>query len=475
MTISETITISGDVDSDGAADITIDGNAAQIFTVQSGGALSLNALTVTDGGRSYGGVINVDSGGVLDVTASTFAGNHAGTVGGAIHNVGTTTIANSTFSGNSASAEGGAISTQGSMTIVNSTIAGNTVGGTANGVGGGIAATGNPNPNLTVINSTITGNAAVSGIGPGDAEGGGIYHSSFGGTVTLINTIVSGNTSTNGANLGGPNAITDGGGNVIDADPADIFGSNVLADNGGPVQTIALINSLTNPALDVGVAQSGLTAGANGQPYTDIASTGNDGSDFTDAGAYELCFAAGTRIATPDDARAVETLEIGDTVLTAEGRAVPVKWIGRQTVFPMFGPAEQLTPVRIAAGSLGDGLPHTDLTVTADHGMLVDGVICHAGALVNGEGITRVPLAELGETYTVYHIETEAHEIILANGAPAETFIDNVSRQVFDNYAEFEALYGDVPEMEELTYPRAMSARQVPERIWAKLAGKAVA
>jgi hypothetical protein len=81
----------------------------------------------------------------------------------------------------------------------------------------------------------------------------------------------------------------------------------------------------------------------------------------------------------------------------------------------------------------------------------------------------------MGETYTVYHIETEEHEIILANGAPAETFIDNVSRRAFDNFAEFEALYGDVPEMEELPYPRAMSARQVPVAIKVRLDGKAVA
>ena len=78
-------------------------------------------------------------------------------------------------------------------------------------------------------------------------------------------------------------------------------------------------------------------------------------------------------------------------------------------------------------------------------------------------------MAEMGETYTVYHIETEEHEIILANGAPAETFIDNVSRRVFDNYAEFEALCGDVPEMEELPYPRAMSARQVPSKVKSRL------
>ncbi len=182
----------------------------------------------------------------------------------------------------------------------------------------------------------------------------------------------------------------------------------------------------------------------------------------TSASIALMCFLEGSLIATETGARRVEHLSIGEAVATADGRYVPITWIGRQTVFTRFGPAERLMPVRFAAGSLGDGLPHTDLMVTADHGMLVDGVICHAGALVNGGTITRVPLSEMGESYTVYHIETEAHEIILANGAPAETFIDNVSRRVFDNFAEFEALYGDVPEMEELPYPRAMSARQVP-------------
>ncbi|MGI3185281.1 Hint domain-containing protein [Nioella aestuarii] len=188
-------------------------------------------------------------------------------------------------------------------------------------------------------------------------------------------------------------------------------------------------------------------------------------------GAYAMCFAAGTLIASPNGERRVEDLRLGDEVVSVSGRAIPVKWIGRQSVSTRFGPAERLMPVRFAAGSLGDGLPHTDLTVTADHGILVGGAICHAGALVNDTTIKQVPLAEMGETYTVYHIETAEHEIILANGAPAETFIDNVSRRAFDNYAEFEALYGDVPEMEELLYPRAMSARQVPERIRAKLAG----
>ncbi len=198
-------------------------------------------------------------------------------------------------------------------------------------------------------------------------------------------------------------------------------------------------------------------------------------SDINTSYNEAFCFAEGSLIATPAGDVAIETLGIGDIVQSARGDSVTVKWIGRQTVSTRFGPAERLMPVRFAAGSLGNGLPHRDLTVTADHGMLVDGVICHAGALVNGTTITRVPLAEIGETYTVYHIETEEHEIILANGAPAETFIDNVSRKVFDNYAEFEALYGDVPEMAELPYPRAMSARQVPQLIQRALGARAIA
>ena len=190
--------------------------------------------------------------------------------------------------------------------------------------------------------------------------------------------------------------------------------------------------------------------------------------DALNTAPLAACFLAGTGIATHSGEVPVERLEIGDWITSQNGE-VRVKWIGRQTISTRFGPAERLLPVRFAAGSLGNNLPHTDLTVTADHAMLVDGVLCHAEALANGTTITRVPLAEMGETYTVYHIETEAHEIILANGAPAETFIDNVSRRVFDNFAEFETLYGDVSEMQELPLPRAMSARQVPERVRRKL------
>jgi hypothetical protein len=187
-----------------------------------------------------------------------------------------------------------------------------------------------------------------------------------------------------------------------------------------------------------------------------------------------VCFLPGTRIACPDGERAVEEFKIGDLVLTADGRAVSVKWLGRQTVSVIFGLPEGRQPICVSSGALGNDLPVRDLRLTATHALLIDGVLVHAGALVNGTTITRIPRRDLGERLVVYHIETENHEIVLAEGTPAETFIDNVTRASFDNYAEYETLYGPAPAaMEELQQARAMSSRQVPAHIRARIAAVA--
>jgi hypothetical protein len=187
-----------------------------------------------------------------------------------------------------------------------------------------------------------------------------------------------------------------------------------------------------------------------------------------------LCFAPDTAIATPTGEVAVETLAIGDPILTHDGRTVPVKWIGRQTVLTRFHMAERLQPVRVRAGALGEGLPERDLVLTADLALLIGGLLINAGALVNGGSIDWVPLSELGERFTVYHVETEEHDIILAEGAPAETFIDYVGRQAFDNYAEYVALYGEERIITEMPYPRISTARLVPPALKARM-GKVAA
>jgi hypothetical protein len=96
-----------------------------------------------------------------------------------------------------------------------------------------------------------------------------------------------------------------------------------------------------------------------------------------------------------------------------------------------------------------------------------DCLLIDAKAMINGTTITQVTQWEGDIEY--FHIETEHHEIILAEGALAETFVDNVSRVCFNNYSEYQALYPDTPEMIELDIPRVSHQRQLPNTIKHKL------
>jgi Hint domain-containing protein len=183
-----------------------------------------------------------------------------------------------------------------------------------------------------------------------------------------------------------------------------------------------------------------------------------------------VCFCAGTMIACPDGERAVETLSIGDLVLTSGGRVMPVRWIGRNTVSTRFADPLRVLPILIRAGALADHLPERDLLVSPEHAVLVDDILVQAGALVNGLSIVRE--SNVAETFVYYHIELAEHALVLAEGTPAESFVDNIHRMAFDNWEEHEALYGDAP-IVEMDYPRARSHRQVPMEIRARLLDRA--
>jgi len=116
-------------------------------------------------------------------------------------------------------------------------------------------------------------------------------------------------------------------------------------------------------------------------------------------------------------------------------------------------------PVRVTAGALGENLPRRDLLVSADHALLVDGVLAQAGALVNGTTIRRE--ADVPEVFTYWHVELADHALVLAEGVAAETFIDNVARLAFDNWDEHEAAGSEEP-IAEMDLPRAKARRQVP-------------
>ncbi|UMM09435.1 Hint domain-containing protein [Gluconobacter frateurii] len=155
------------------------------------------------------------------------------------------------------------------------------------------------------------------------------------------------------------------------------------------------------------------------------------------------CYCPGTLIATPDGERPVEKLMIGDNVLTATGETRPIRWIGRRSYDPMFAYGNRdILPIVFQKGSLGNQLPRRDLTVSPLHAMFVDGYLIPALHLVNGLSIIQI---EKPSHISYIHIELETHDILLAEGAPSESFLDDSSRGMFHNAHEYSELYPDAP------------------------------
>jgi hypothetical protein len=97
-------------------------------------------------------------------------------------------------------------------------------------------------------------------------------------------------------------------------------------------------------------------------------------------------------------------------------------------------------PVLIRAGALGESLPRRDLWVSPEHAIFLEGMLIAARALVNGESILQ-PLEADGVSYV--HLEFDTHDVIYAEGAPSESFVDDESRELFENAAEYAILYPD--------------------------------
>ncbi len=151
------------------------------------------------------------------------------------------------------------------------------------------------------------------------------------------------------------------------------------------------------------------------------------------------CFCPGTLIEAEVGEIPVEKLQIGDRVRTAGGLLKPVLWIGRRSYDRRFAVGKaSLQPIRIRAGALGKGLPRRDLLVSPKHAMLVQDVLVPAELLVNGMSILQEQ--QPGDVHYL-HIELEHHDLLLAEGAAAESFVDDNSRGMFHNAGEYAQLY----------------------------------
>ena len=122
---------------------------------------------------------------------------------------------------------------------------------------------------------------------------------------------------------------------------------------------------------------------------------------------------------------------MGDLVLTASGAVRPIEWIGTGNVLTTRGRRTAATPVIVRKGALAHNVPNRDLHVTKGHSFLIDGVLIPVEFLVNHRSILWDDHAP--KEVNLYHIELQTHDVLLANGAPAESYRDDGNRWLFRN------------------------------------------
>ena len=266
-----------------------------------GGILNLGTLALRDTvviDNAAGNTGGLQNRGTAVIERTVFEGNNAEFGAGAIENLGTLTLVDSTLEGNGASESTGGLLNNGDATLSNVTFTGNLAGFGSAVLSQFSGAT------LDATNLTITGNRSQF------AEVFFFDDGSFGGPAsraTISNSIILGNTAFFSDSGRDPETDTSILGIDTDVltlantllpdgtvDVEDVFaavdpttGGGELADNGGPVQTVALLADEDNPALDAGDDAVAPATDARGEARVDQDAVDND-PGRSDLGAFEL-------------------------------------------------------------------------------------------------------------------------------------------------------------------------------------------
>ncbi len=426
-------------------DATVADDGTGVLSVLNGASFSATNLTIGSQGDSSGALIVSGSGSVINLTGSLNIGTALGVgdltigPGGAVH----AAVVN--LQGQVV-LEGGNLDP--TVTIINQ---GQTAGGNGTLQAGDIIDEGvvqaggtKPSQRLLVVQGTVLGGGTLTINGTVQPSNpAGVLQINASGTLELTGPVLNAATTTFTDNLAQPGTYTVNN-SVVDVTFADALGVLLLDDiagfggtitsfkggdsfviTGGTLSNLGVSNSNTLTFSD-----SGLNAGSGGIDQIIFGSAVNAGGfSIVNGNTVQVaCFAAGTRIETAGGPVPVEDLVVGDTLRTVLGGAGEIVWIGQRTVNCATHPRpESVWPVRIERDALAENMPSRDLFVSPDHALYVDGVLIPAKYLMNGRTIRQV---EVGQV-TWFHVELARHDVILAEGMPAETYLDTGDRAKF--------------------------------------------
>jgi hypothetical protein len=194
------------------------------------------------------------------------------------------------------------------------------------------------------------------------------------------------------------------------------------------------------------------------------------------------CFLSGVRIRAARGDVAVETIAVGqDVVVIRDGREVlePVQWVGYSNIdLSRHAHPEDAAPIRIRKNAIAENQPSSDLFVSPEHCLVLDGRCVPAKLLVNGGSIT----SERDHApFTYHHIELQRHGVLLADNTPSESYLDTGNRFNFDNagvprqlHPSFEGNFTDQRWATDACAPLAKVPEEV-DPIWSRLAARSEA
>ncbi len=186
-----------------------------------------------------------------------------------------------------------------------------------------------------------------------------------------------------------------------------------------------------------------------------------------------VCFAAGTRVEMPNGTGLVEDIVAGDRVITKDGGAREVLWVGARHISrARLLTSPRLRPVRISAGAIGLDRPSEDLLVSPDHCVVVGNaltqdmwgepeVLVAARDLVGRPGIARLPALQ---SVTYYHLMLAEHGILIANGMEAESFHPGAAKLSAIAEEQRLRLFDIMPELERRASNYGRPVRRVLDK-----------